>query len=259
MEFGMPQQIVSKTLRDECRLIEHLDCTRQDRFEGVGDKWIMRAAKYRLIGYTARHPGQQGLDVACNHRLQLSARRRRLDARDQVRTGLLNDLDLRSPKADLQGKGARLDRTPRRKDRNAAASRRGLLSRPVRLRIPRDPCNGLYHGHQNPKHSASWITELGIPSFKPGLLKTPQGDSRSRVARQENQSAALREEKINAGKSKFVNLFRSAAAVRRISLIAEIEESLVGHPVDQGFQNRQAAVAGIEHADHVSEPPASIS
>ena len=78
---------------------------------------------------------------------------------------------------------------------------------------------------------------------QPLLLQVAGGYGGGRVAAEQDELAAAREQRLDARPREIDDLRRRTVAVRYVGVVAQIEKGLVGEAVDERAQHRQSAEA----------------
>ena len=226
--------------------------------EGLGNQRIVGAAQDHRIRHCALELRRKVAHRTHDCGLQIGRRGAGFDQADQTGAGLLHDPDLGCAPGDLARVGAARHRAPGREDpdhRRLRARAGKLRLRGRRFQVPGHLGHRLDHGHENAEHAP-----LRIGAGQPVLLQAPQRHRGGGVAGEQHQPAAAVEQPGHAGAGEVIDFRVRALAVGRVAVIAEIEEDPFGQARDQRAQDREPAVARIEHADHgPSNPPGGAS
>ena len=91
---------------------------------------------------------------------------------------------------------------------------------------------------------------IGREARQPGLLQPAQGDRRCRVAGEQHEPAADREQPLDVVLGQAVDVLDLAGAVRGVAVIAKVNGAVARQAREHRAQDRQAAVAGIEDSNH---------
>jgi hypothetical protein len=91
---------------------------------------------------------------------------------------------------------------------------------------------------------------MGKMLRQPILLQAAERDGGGRIAGKDHQRAAQAKEAGDPFLGQLVNLFRGTLAVRRVAVIAQIDEALARQAMMQGIEDGKAAMAGIEDTYH---------
>jgi len=122
-----------------------------------------------------------------------------------------------------------------------------ILAGSRRLRHPGRAGDRLHHRDQHAQHVAAAPTVL---FRQPGLLHAAQGDGGGRVAGQHHQATVLLKQPFHPRDGEVEDVVGAARAIGRRGVVAKVDETPPRLRRRQRPQHRQAAMAGIEHADH---------
>ena len=193
----------------------------------------MRAAQNGGLGMG--HAAQKRLDMAGDQRLgqNLVAL---LDRVDDAAARLRLDIDTDGAKGQLALKGAAGHGGRGRKQRHMLdrdLARRGIVA-------PAAFGQRLDHRDKDAQHP--------LVGGQPGFLHALQGGGRGGIAGQNDQIAALGPKPLDARAGQVEDILGVAHAVRRVLVVAQIDQRQVGLAAGHGVKDRQSAQTRIEYA-----------
>ena len=158
---------------------------------------------------------------------------------------MLDDGNLRTAFADFFRVDARRDRARRPEDGDGVGV---VLLRILRRRHrPRRLRRGLDGRGDNAEH----VVRASPAAFRqPLLLQATQRYRRRRVAAEQRQLGAAREQVFDTAARIIDDLFRWPVAVGHVRVVSEIDEVDGFVPLDEGAQDGKSAEARIKNADH---------
>ncbi len=242
----MTGEIVLEAVGHHLGLGENAGGRRQMAAEQGLDEGEMCAAEDGAVGRRPFRLGEGRLDARHDERLEVGFGGALLDGPGQLRAHLLHDRDARAALADLLGIDVGGDRARRAEHGDAVGQELLRILRrgdgPGRLGC------GLDGGGDDAHH----VVALGAPAGarQPGRLQAAGGHGRRRVAAEDDELAALREQRLDAGAGEIDDLLRRAVAVGDVGVVAQVDEREVRKALGQRGQHRETAKPRIEDANH---------